>query len=120
MTTETEQATRSHTNASLSRTVIRGSIVRKDPDWMPAIQDTLAAIAAAETPADAARAVDEAMMRGAHAAHRCDAIHDLGVQAYDSTNPARRLAWRLVGQHRAARRAQDFNQESAAIAAEEG
>lgn len=32
-------------------------------------------------------------------------VHDLGVQAYTHRNPLKRLAWRLAGQHLAARRA---------------
>ncbi len=32
-------------------------------------------------------------------------VHDLGVQSYTHRNPLRRLAWRVAGQHLAARRA---------------
>lgn len=32
-------------------------------------------------------------------------VHDLGVQSFTHRNPLRRLAWRVCGQHLAARRA---------------
>ena len=37
---------------------------------------------------------------------------DLGVQSYYHRNPLRRLGWRLIGQHLAARRTRAANQDA--------
>lgn len=117
--TESTYAAEGHTNATMRQTVVRGA-VRHDHDWRPAIEDALSVIYTPDvTLQEAAAAVDEAMMRAIHAAHRSDAVRDLGVVALDSTNLLRRAWWRAFGARRAAARADHFNRESAAIAAEE-
>lgn len=108
-----------HSNATLERTVVRG-FVRDDPDWRPAIGEALQVIYAnPDDHTSAAQAVDRAMMRAIHAAHRTDALRDLGVQAADSTNPIRRLLWNVHGRRKARARAEALNRETAALTAEE-
>lgn len=109
-----------HSNASLERTVVRG-FVRDDVDWRPAIAEALQVIYSDPTDhTSAAQAVDRAMMRAIHAAHRCDAVRDLGVQAHDSKNPLRRLLWHVHGRHAARARAEALNHESAELGQKEG
>lgn len=108
-----------HANATLSHRVVSGQ-VRRDVDWLPAIQDALKTIF---TPGcelqDAANAVDGAMMRAIHAGARMDAVHDLGVQAIDSTDPAVRERWEEEGAPAAAARVAEFNRDQAARGQEE-
>lgn len=120
MTTTRQAAeTTGHGNAELRQIAVRG-FVRDDDDWAAAVEAALRVCLSARPLEEKARAIDTAMMRGIHAAVRCDAIRDLGVQAIDSTNPLRRASWRFVGQHRAARRAGAFNRETAALERQEG
>ena len=116
---ELEQRAESHSNAELVRTVVRG-FVRDDPDWRQAIGEALQMIYSnPEDHAAAAQAVDRAMMRAIHAAHRTNAVRDLGVQAIDSTSSVKRAVWHLWGKHRARARAEALNRETAGLTGEE-
>lgn len=113
----------SHENAELRTIVVRG-FVRSDPDWVAAVEDALRVVykaAAGDAPLeDAARAVDQAMMRAIHAATRTDAIRDLGVQSFDAKDPVERERWEREGAPAAAARAEAFNRETAALERQEG
>lgn len=116
---EVAVVTGAHNDAELRQTVVRG-FVRDNADWRPAIEDALRAVWSADplNPEDlarAAQAVDMAMMRGIHAAVKEDAIRDLGVVSFDSTDPAERERWEREGAPAAAARAAGFNAETAAL-----
>lgn len=108
-----------HQNATMASRVVSRR-VRDDVDWRPALIDALRVCATdGRSPQEKADAIDSAMMRAIHAAARTNAVHELGVQIYDHPNPLRRVAWRLVGRHRAAARARSFNHDQAGRTAEE-
>lgn len=114
-----------HHDAELRQVVVRG-FVRDDPEWKPAIEDALRTLfaEAAKPTTDlqlCAQAIDAAMMRAIFAAHRTQAVRDLGTVSFDATDPLERERWQREGAPAAAERAEAFNRETAALtAAEEG
>jgi hypothetical protein len=106
--------TTSHANVTMESRVVRG-YVRDDVDWRPALESALRVAYSDPEPQDLANAIDAAMIRAIHSAARMGAVVELGVQIHDSTNPLRRLAWRLAGSRQARARADALNQQTAAL-----
>lgn len=112
------QAAEAHGNVTMESRVVRG-FVRDDVDWRPALESALRVAYSDPEPQELANAIDAAMIRAIHAAARSGAVVELGVQIHDSTNPLRRLSWRVWGSRRARARAEVVNRQTAALQAAE-